>query len=63
MNHIKIQYNNSTVKKLCTDFKRAKRDLPVIVAEKLHALINLIESSECLKDIAEMQIYHLHPLR
>ena len=33
------------------------------VAEKLHALINLIESSENLQDIAAMQIYHLHPLQ
>lgn len=62
MGGIEIQYHDNTVKKLCTDLKKAKKDLPAIVAEKLHALINLIESSECLQDIAEMQIYHLHPL-
>lgn len=37
--------------------------MPANVAEKLHALINLIESSANLQDIAEMQIYHLHPLQ
>ncbi len=50
------------MKKLCTDLKRAKKELLVNVAEKLHALINLIESSENLWDIAEMQMYYLHPL-
>ena len=43
--------------------KKAKKELPAIIAEKLHALINLIESSENLQDIAAMQIYHLHPLQ
>ncbi len=33
------------------------------MAEKLHALINLMESSETLQDIAQMQMYHLHPLQ
>lgn len=42
--------------------KKAKKELPTVVAVKLHALINLLESSENLRDIAEMQIYHLHPL-
>ena len=32
--------------------------MPANVAEKLHALINLIESADNLKDI-----YHLHPLQ
>ena len=40
-----------------------KKELPAVVAEKLHALINLIESADNLQDIAEMQIYHLHPLQ
>lgn len=59
---IEIQYKDKDVKKLCTDLKKAKKELPAIVAEKLHALINLIESADNLKDIDEMQIYHLHPL-
>ena len=60
--NIEIHYRDKTVKKLCTDLKKAKKDLPAIIAEKLHALINLIESSENLQDIAAMKIYHLHPL-
>ncbi len=60
---IEIQYHDNTVKKLCTDLKKARKDLPVNVAEKLHALINLIESSANLQDIAKMQIYHMHPLQ
>ena len=42
--------------------KKAKKDLPANIAEKLHALINLIESADNLKDIDELQIYHLLPL-
>lgn len=60
---IVIQYHDKTVKKLCTDLKKAKKDLPAVTAEKLHALINLIESADNLQDLAEMQIYHLHPLQ
>lgn len=37
--------------------------MPVNIAEKLHALINLIESAENLQDIAEMQSCHLHSLQ
>ena len=59
---VKIQYKDKKVEKLCIDLKKAKKDLPANVAEKLHALINLIESADNLKDIDELQIYHLHPL-
>ena len=60
---IEIQYKDKKVEKLCTDLRKAKKDLPANVAEKLHALINLIESADNLKDIDELQIYHLHPLQ
>lgn len=63
MPDIEIQYHDKKVEKLCTDFKKAKKDLPTVVAEKLHALMNLLESADNLQDIAEMQIYHLHPLQ
>lgn len=43
--------------------RKAKKELPNVVAEKLHALINIIESAENLQDIAAMQIYHLHSLQ
>lgn len=60
---IEVRYRDNTVKKLCTDLKRAKREMPTNVAEKLYALINLMESAENLYDIANMQMYHLHPLQ
>ena len=63
MHDIEIQYKDKKVEKLCTDLKKAKKDLPANVAEKIHALINLIESADNLKDIDELQIYHLHPLQ
>lgn len=60
---IELRYHDKKVEKLCKNLKKAKKDLPTVVAEKLHALINLLESAENLQDIAEMQIYHLHALR
>lgn len=45
MHDIEIQYKDKKVEKLCIDLKKAKKDLPANVAEKLHALINLIESA------------------
>ena len=36
--------------------------MPANVAEKLHALINLIESADNLKDINELQIYIIYIL-
>lgn len=63
MHNIEIRYHDKKIEKLCTDIRKAKRELPAIVAEKLHALVNLLESAENLQDIADMQIYHLHPLQ
>ena len=59
---IDIRYRNSKVKKLCTDYKMARKELNVLVAEKLHSLINLLESVESLEDIHKMHIYNLHLL-
>jgi len=36
--------------------------LVINIQKKEGALINLIESADNLKDIDELQIYHLHPL-
>ena len=62
MHEIVILYHDKKTEKICKDIKKAKQELPAIVAEKLHALINLLESAENLCDISEIQIYHLHPL-
>lgn len=59
---IEVQYHNSKVKKLCQDYKKAKKELNVEVAEKLHSLIGVLESADNLWDINQMRIYNLHPL-
>ena len=35
----------------------------IIVAEKLHSLINVLESVDSLDDIQKMHIYNIHPLQ
>ncbi|MDE5780349.1 MAG: type II toxin-antitoxin system RelE/ParE family toxin [Lachnospiraceae bacterium] len=59
---IEIQYKSSKLKNICHDFSKAKKEFGTIVAEKLHALINLLENAETLNDINAMQIYNLHHL-
>jgi len=59
---IEIRYHNKATEKLCTDLKKARKELNNMTAVKLHALINLLESAETLQDIAALQIYHLHPM-
>ncbi|MBV1758709.1 MAG: type II toxin-antitoxin system RelE/ParE family toxin [Dethiosulfatibacter sp.] len=60
---IKIKYRNSKDKKICTDFKKAKKEIGPIVADKLHSLINFLESASSLMDIKNVPIYRLHPLK
>ena len=48
---IEVQYHNSKVKKLCQDYKKAKKELNVEVAEKLHSLIDVLDSADNLWDI------------
>lgn len=60
---IEIRYKTGKVEKLCTDSKKAKKELPAIVATKLYALIDFIKSSDDLRDIAAMPQYHIHPLK
>lgn len=62
MRIINIKYRKSKDEKLCTDFKKAKKDLGPKVADKLHSLINVFESASNLMDIKSIPMYHLHPL-
>ena len=59
---MEIQYRNQKLHELCHDYRKAQKELGKQAAEKLFALINLLENSECLHDIDAMRIYHLHPL-
>lgn len=59
---IEIQYKTKQVEKVCKDFKLAKKKFNERVAEKLHAMINLLENANNLNDINMMRIYNLHQL-
>lgn len=56
-------YRNKQIQKLCTDYAGAKKELNVIVADKLFSLINFIDSADNLNDIAVIPAYNLHPLK
>ncbi|MBN2285197.1 MAG: hypothetical protein JXQ26_08585 [Tissierellales bacterium] len=57
-----VGYGNNQTKKLCSDSKKAKKDLGELIAEKLFAAINFIESASSLNDVACFPTYHLHQL-
>lgn len=57
-----VGYGNNKTEKLCNDKKQAKKVLGEIVAEKLFAALNFIESASTLNDIACLPTYHLHQL-
>jgi len=57
-----VSYGNNKTEKMCSDYKQAKKILGKIVAEKLFAAINFIESASNLNDIACLPNYHLHQL-
>jgi toxin HigB-1 len=57
-----VKYGNNHTRKLCSDSKKAKKDLGELVAEKLFAAINFIESASSLNDVACVPTYHLHQL-
>ena len=60
---MKIIFKNSKVKQLCTNEQKAIKELGAMVANKLFAAINLLESAENLKDILAFPQYHLHKLK
>ena len=55
-------YGSNKIKKICTDNRQAKRCLGELVAEKLSAALNFIESASTLNDIACFPAFHLHQL-
>lgn len=59
---IEINYRNNRDKKVCTDFRKAKKEVGDRAADKLHSLINFIENAENLMDIKNVPTYNLHPL-
>ena len=57
-----VGYGNSRTEKLCTDRKKAKKELGELVTDKLFAAINFIESATSLNDVACFTSYRLHQL-
>lgn len=57
-----VGYGNNKTRKLCSDSNQAKKVLGEIVAEKLFAALNFIESTSTLNDVACFPTYHLHQL-
>jgi len=57
-----VGYRNNQTRKICSDNKKAKKILGGLVAEKLFAAINFIESASTLNDVACFPTYHLHQL-
>ena len=57
-----VRYGNNKTRKLCSDSKQAKKVLGELVAEKLFAALNFIESASTLNDVACFPTYHLHQL-
>lgn len=60
---MRIIYKNDSVKKQCTELRRAKKDFSDKVARKLHMLINFIESAENLASVQAFPRYHFHKLK
>lgn len=56
------RYGNKPTEKLCSNKKKARKELGEVVAEKLFAALNFIESASSLEDIACFPTYHLHQL-
>ena len=59
---MQIIYSNNKVEKICTDNKKATKELGMVVAEKLNNLIVAIEAFPCLYDLYVMPQYRLHGL-
>lgn len=57
-----ITYKDSKVRERCTNYKLAKKDYNIKVAEALHSTINFIENAETLMDIKNFPPFNLHPL-
>ncbi|OPL09834.1 MAG: hypothetical protein AVO34_13105 [Firmicutes bacterium ML8_F2] len=57
-----VGYGNNRTKKLCSDYKQARKLLGDLAAEKLFAALNFIENASTLNDVACFPAYHLHQL-
>ncbi|MET3616609.1 proteic killer suppression protein [Peptoniphilus olsenii] len=60
---MQISYDNNKIKKLCTDYKFAKKNYIEKIAKKLYQAINFIENAENLKSVMEYRPFYFHDLK
>lgn len=60
---MKLIYTNKTVKKQCTELRKAKKDFSEKVTEKLHQLITFLEAADSLASVTAFPKYHFHQLK
>ncbi|GBG94010.1 hypothetical protein LFYK43_04690 [Ligilactobacillus salitolerans] len=62
MENIKLEYKTKKIQNQCQDLKNARKKFGARIAEKLLALVNVLEAAENLQDINSLQVYHVHQL-
>lgn len=60
---MQINYDNNKIKKICTDYKFAKKNYREKIAIKLYQAINFIENAETLRSVMEFTPFHFHDLK
>ena len=60
---MKLLYKNKKVEDICTNEKKAIKELGTEVATKLYMVLNLLKSAKNLKDILAFPQYKLHVLK
>lgn len=60
---MQVQYSDKNIEKQCTSLKHAQKDFSVIVAKKLHKLINFIETVDNLSEVIAFKPYNFHALK
>lgn len=60
---IEIKYRDHRVERLCTDYRQAKKELNVRVADKLYSLLDTLKMGNNLQEIFDLKMYYLHPLK
>lgn len=58
-----IVYKNDTVEKQCTELRRAKKDFPEKVANKLLKRVNFLSAADNLESVLNNPILRFHALK
>lgn len=60
---MQIFYDNTKIRKDCTDYKKAKKKYGEKIAGKLFSVINFIENAVSLETVINHRPYHFHDLK